>query len=98
MMLIKLLRTPTEIRQLRATLGISQAIFADRYGFNLRVFRHWEQGIRSPGSHAQLLLTVIQHSPLTVQTAVDQARQIAREEKEKRRLRPPHCTGDALSD
>jgi len=80
---MKLICTSDEIRQLRSMLQMSQAEFASKFGFNLAVFRHWEQGFRRPGGHAQLLLTIIAHSPDSVKEAIQIARDASKEAKKK---------------
>lgn len=58
-----------DVRKVRAKTGLSQAEFANRYGFNRRSLQDWEQGRRMPDSAARAYLLVIAHNP----TAVDKA-------------------------
>src|ERR1700758_858185 len=60
-----------DVKKLREGLGMSQPEFAIRFGFNLATLRQWEQGRRYPDGPARVLLTVIGHSPETVQRALE---------------------------
>jgi len=50
---------------------MSQPEFALKFGFNLGTLRQWEQGRRYPDGAARVLLTVISHSPETVNKALE---------------------------
>ena len=52
-----------DIRALRSRLGMSQAAFAQRFGFAVGSVRNWEQGHRRPEGPARLLLSVIEDHP-----------------------------------
>jgi putative transcriptional regulator len=59
-----------DVRALRRKLGLSQAQFASKFGFNLRTLQEWEQGRALPDRPARILLRVIGKSPKTVERAV----------------------------
>ena len=59
-----------DIKALRRKLGLSQARFAARYGFDVGTLRNWEQGIRSPAGHAMAFLRVIEREPEAVRRAL----------------------------
>lgn len=53
---------PTEAGLARASVGLSQAAFAELLGVSVRTFQDWEQGRRSPTGAAKTLLRVaVQH-------------------------------------
>lgn len=58
------------VRSVRDKLGLSQAAFAARFGFDLASVRNWEQGRRRPEGPARVLLKVIEHRPEVVQEAL----------------------------
>jgi DNA-binding transcriptional regulator YiaG len=45
--------TPEQIKELRATLGLSQSELAKEIGVKTNTVQHWECGIRNPSSAAQ---------------------------------------------
>jgi putative transcriptional regulator len=51
------------VRRTRKTTGLSQARFADRYGFNTRTLQEWEQGRSTPDSATQNYLRLIENDP-----------------------------------
>lgn len=59
-----------DVRALRTGLGMSQAAFAGRFGFDVSAVREWEQERRHPDRSARVLLTVISHSPEVVDEAL----------------------------
>lgn len=59
-----------DVRKVRAKTGLSQAEFANRYGFNRRSLQDWEQGRRMPDSAARAYLFVIAHDPAAVDKAL----------------------------
>jgi putative transcriptional regulator len=59
-----------DVREVRAKTGLSQAEFANRYGFNRRSLQDWEQGRRTPDSAARAYLLVIAHDPAAVDKAL----------------------------
>jgi putative transcriptional regulator len=67
-----------DLRSLRRSLGLSQAEFCLRFGFNVNTLRHWEQGRRRPEGPARAFLQVIAREPRAVQRALAAARREAR--------------------
>jgi len=61
---------PVDMKALRAKLGLSQADFADRYGFSRRTLQEWEQGRTEPDSAVRAYLTVIERNPRAVERAL----------------------------
>jgi putative transcriptional regulator len=59
-----------DVHAVREKSGLSQAQFADRYGFNPRTLQDWEQGRRKPDSAVRAYLTVIDRNPTAVQKAL----------------------------
>ena len=59
-----------DVRAIRAKTGLSQAAFADRFGFILGTVKDWEQGRRGPESSARVLLTIIDREPEAVRRAL----------------------------
>lgn len=62
-----------DVKSLRKRLGYSQAKFADRFGLNVRTVQDWEQKRAMPDPAARSLLTVIAHSPKTVERAIQKS-------------------------
>lgn len=62
--------TADEVRALRARLVLSQAQFADRFGFNVDTLQQYEQGRRVPSGPAATLLRVIAAEPDAVARAL----------------------------
>ncbi|MGA2327450.1 MAG: helix-turn-helix domain-containing protein [Bryobacteraceae bacterium] len=58
-----------DVRGIREKIGLSQADFASRYGFNRRSLQDWEQGRRIPDSAARAYLLVIAPNPRAVDEA-----------------------------
>ena len=56
----------TDVRALRARLGLSQSDFAALFGFNVRSLQDWEQGRRRPEIPIRAYLAVIQRDPQAV--------------------------------
>ncbi|MBI3514295.1 MAG: helix-turn-helix domain-containing protein [Proteobacteria bacterium] len=52
-----------DVKALRARLGISQEVFAGRYGLDLATVRNWEQGRTKPEGPAATLLQLIERDP-----------------------------------
>lgn len=52
-----------DVAAIRKKLKLTQAGFADRYGFTLGAVRDWEQGRRQPEAAARILLKVIEKRP-----------------------------------
>lgn len=94
------IRVPQEIniKALRTRIGMTQADFANRFGFPIATLRDWEQNRRKPDQSARVLLAVIDHDPDFVQSAlvarlsVEQApntgKRKARKTKSRDRNRP----------
>ena len=59
-----------DVKALRKRLGLTQAAFARRYGFELSSIRNWEQGRRQPEGPARILLLVIDKEPEAVHRAL----------------------------
>ena len=62
-----------DVRRIRGRLGMSQEVFALRFGFSLATLRNWEQGHRQPDGPARVLLTLIDRIPEQVQQALLEA-------------------------
>lgn len=63
-----------DVRAIRAKLGLSRPVFAERFGLAIAVVRNWEQGLRRPDPAACVLLMVIGRSPDVVAETVAQSR------------------------
>ena len=59
-----------DVRGLRKTLGLSQLVFATRFGLDLDAVQNWEQGRTRPDRNARILLRVIATSPSAVEEAL----------------------------
>jgi putative transcriptional regulator len=59
-----------DVRKVREKIGLSQAEFANRFGFNRRSLQDWEQGRRMPDSAARAYLLVIASNPTAVRKAL----------------------------
>ena len=62
-----------DIRAIRRRLGLSQAAFAAKFGFQSSTLRNWEQGRTRPDGPARVLLTVIARHPEAVEDALRKA-------------------------
>ena len=62
-----------DVKRIRAKLGMTQAQFAQAFGFSVDTLRHWEQGRRMPDSPARAYLKVIDHAPKAVAKALKAA-------------------------
>ena len=51
------------VRRARKSSSLSQAKFAERYGFNTRTLQDWEQGRSTPDSATQNYLRLIENDP-----------------------------------
>ena len=56
-----------DVKAIREHIGLSQADFAARFGFNLRTLQHWEQGDRIPRGYARILLILVYKEPKTIE-------------------------------
>jgi putative transcriptional regulator len=54
---------PDEVKGIRAMMGVSQPIFGQFLGVDVKTVRSWEQGRRSPSGIACRFLEEIQTSP-----------------------------------
>jgi putative transcriptional regulator len=57
---------PTDVQEVRAKLGASQAEFALMIGVSVATLRNWEQGRRTPDGPALALLRVAARNPKAV--------------------------------
>ena len=55
-----------DVKAIRTRLGLTQADFAMRFGFDLRSVENWEQGRRRPERPARAFLRVIEREPEAV--------------------------------
>jgi putative transcriptional regulator len=62
-----------DVRATRRRLGLSQAAFAAKFGFQAATLRNWEQGRTRPDGPARVLLTVIARHPEAVEDALRKA-------------------------
>ncbi len=62
-----------DVRAIRRKLGLSQAQFAAKFGFQPATVRNWEQGRTSPDGAARVLLAVIARHPEAVEDALRKA-------------------------
>jgi putative transcriptional regulator len=58
------------VKGIRQKLGLSQAEFAQQFGFSVRTVQQWEQGRAVPDRPARILLRVIQTAPQAVERAL----------------------------
>ena len=59
-----------DVLALRQRMGMSQNLFAARFGFSLAALRHWERRERRPSGAALTLLNVIKRNPRAVLQAL----------------------------
>jgi len=59
-----------DVKKIRTRLGLTQQLFAARFGFSINTLRHWEQGKRSPEGATRAYLLVIARAPEAVQKAL----------------------------
>lgn len=59
-----------DVRAIRGKLKMTQAEFADQFGFSVNTLRHWEQGKRQPEGPTRAYLLVIERAPKAVQKAL----------------------------
>ncbi len=62
-----------DVRAVRKRLGLSQAEFATKFGFQPATLRNWEQGRTRPDGPARVLLAVIARHPDAVEDALRKA-------------------------
>jgi putative transcriptional regulator len=58
------------VKAIRHKLGLSQAEFAQQFGFSVRTVQQWEQGRAVPDRPARILLRVIETAPGVVERAL----------------------------
>jgi len=59
--------TPAEIKRIRASVNMSQAVFARSFQLSLDTVKGWEQGKRKPDAAAANYLRMIKADPAHVQ-------------------------------
>ena len=59
-----------DVKAIRTKLGLTQQVFAGRFGFSINTLRHWEQGKRQPEGPTRAYLLVIERAPHAVQKAL----------------------------
>lgn len=59
-----------DIKAIRQRMGLSQAMFAEQFGFSVSTLRNWEQGKRRPDPAVRAYLRVIEKAPDTVRAAL----------------------------
>ena len=62
-----------DVRATRKKLGLSQARFASKFGFQTATLKNWEQGRTRPDGPARVLLAVIARHPDAVEDALRKA-------------------------
>jgi len=62
-----------DVKAIRQKLGLSQEVFALRFGFSPAAVGDWEQGRPQPEQAARVLLMVIDEAPQTVERALRKA-------------------------
>ena len=65
---------PLDVKKLREIMRLTQAEFANYFGFALATLKHWESGNRRPTGSALVLMAVIHEHPRTVLRAVRKLR------------------------
>ncbi|MBV8773145.1 MAG: helix-turn-helix domain-containing protein [Deltaproteobacteria bacterium] len=58
------------VKAIRRKLGLSQAEFAQQFGFSVRTVQQWEQRRAVPDRPARMLLHVIERDPQAVERAL----------------------------
>lgn len=56
-----------DVKAIRAKTKLSQAAFAERYGFSAGAVRDWEQRRKSPERSNRILLTIIDRRPEVIE-------------------------------
>lgn len=52
-----------EIKQVRESRKLSQAVMAGRLRVNLRTYQNWEQGTAKPNTQAAVLIKLVEKNP-----------------------------------
>jgi putative transcriptional regulator len=55
-----------DVKGIRKKLHMTQAAFAEIFGFSINTVKHWESGQRCPEGPTRLFLTVIDRNPKAV--------------------------------
>ena len=55
--------SPDEVKRIRTAMGVSQPIFGQFLGVDVKTVRSWEQGRRAPSGMARRFLEEIQATP-----------------------------------
>jgi putative transcriptional regulator len=58
--------TAEEIRQVRESAHVSQAVMAHRLRVNVRTWQNWEQGKAKPNAQAAVLIKLVEKHPETL--------------------------------
>lgn len=67
---VRIRYSPSEIRNIRRTTGLTREEFACVYGLRVAALAEWEVGRRSPPNHCHVLLRVIEKRPDAVLEAL----------------------------
>ncbi len=59
-----------DVAAIRKRSGLSQAKFAEAFGFSVRTLQEWERGAKVPSGPARTLLIVIDKQPEAVKNAL----------------------------
>jgi putative transcriptional regulator len=59
-----------DVREIRRKRRLSQAAFAQRYGFELALLQDWEKRRQPPDLYARILLAIIEKDPDAVERAL----------------------------
>jgi putative transcriptional regulator len=59
-----------DVAKIRRRLGMSQAVFSRRFGFNAASVKDWEQGRAAPTGAVRAYLKVIEKEPQAVERAL----------------------------
>ena len=59
-----------DVAKIRRRLGMSQAVFSQRFGFNAASVKDWEQGRAAPTEAVRAYLKVIEKEPQAVERAL----------------------------
>jgi putative transcriptional regulator len=70
-----------DVKKIREKLGLTQEVFAQKFGLSLFTVRQWEQNRRVPEGPTRMFLMIIEAEPETTARSV-------------RRVRKTHASGD----
>jgi putative transcriptional regulator len=62
--------SPLDVKEIRASMEMSQTEFASAFGISVSTLRHWERGDRAPQGPALVLLNVVKKEPQAVLKAL----------------------------